>query len=40
MMKYYLLKYLLYEKKREKMRKKMKIKEIRMNKLLDDLKLI
>ena len=40
MMKYYLLKYSLYEKKKERMRKKMKIEEMRMSKLLDDLKLI
>ena len=39
-MKHYLLKYSLYEKKREKMRKKMRIEEMKMSKLLDDLKLI
>src|SRR5947207_6710501 len=40
MMEYYLFKCLLYEKKRERMRKKMRIEKMRVNKLLDDFKLI
>ena len=39
-MKYYLLKYTLYEKKRDWMRRKIKIEEMRMSKFLDDFKLV